>query len=564
MRKAIASIFVFFLLSSLSFGQDSKPAPKPEAKPAKTYKLRYQWTAGLKQSYDLGAAFEVGNGEVILGCKHKFEETCVSAEGEKIQLELRSTWVERSNKTGKTVRKGNSDELEKFGERGKALFTKLMAKRKVSVNSLGHISRSVKVVKRIEENLSRWVMSSVDYAPYDYLKLPEKAVKIGEAWSHKLTKSAEGIQDPAEGPSFITTFHWTLKEVKTVHGEMVATVTLKTKTEVKYQGKKPEKQVSLNDEAGQGEIHFNVSRGMIEKVQFSQSAKIVEGKVTTPFQYTFSAQLKKPAPKVKLEDKAAKATPLRYQFKAGQKRHYRLKAKYDQAGMVILGSQHKFEEKCLSVDAKTGVATLEVKSPWVERSNNTRGMNKKGSSDDFDKMGEGEKKVFLELMAKRELKVDQRGQASRDESVVKRLDKQLMRWTVAGIDAAPYEYAVLPRKAVKVGETWTRERKKKLAGPGGKATATFVTTFTWTFKKLETANDRRLATLSLTTKTVVKFLDGKPDRPLALKDAVGKGTVVFDLRGHIQSVQYDQSLKFVEGKRELPLKYAFSAELAKK
>lgn len=563
MRKATAFILVFSLLAPLSYGQDSKPAPKPEAKPAKTYKLRYQWTAGLKQSYDLGAAFDVGNGEVILGCKHKFEETCVAAEGEKVQLEVRSTWVERSNKTGKTVRKGNSDGLEKFGERGKALFTKLMAKRKVSVNSLGHISRSVKVVKRIEENLSRWVMSSVDYAPYDYLKLPEKAVKIGEAWSHKLTKSAEGLQDPAEGPSFITTFHWTLKEVKTVNGEMVATVILKTKTEVKYLGKKPEKQVSLTDEAGQGELQFNMSRGMIEKVQFSQSAKIVEGKVTTPFQYSFSAQLKRPAPKVKLEDKAAKATPLRYQFKAGQKRHYRLKANYDQGGRVNLGSQHKFEEHCQSIDGKTGVATLEVKSPWVERSNKTRGINKKGSSDDFDKMGEDEKKVFLELMAKRTIKVDQRGQASRDGSLVDRLDKQLMRWTVSGIDAAPYDYVVLPEKAVKVGETWTRELKKELSGPFGKSAVAFVTTFTWTFKKLEVLEGKRLATLSLLTKTTLKTAKGKPNVPLALKDAVGKGTVIFDLSGHIQSVQYEQSSIFVEGKREIPLKYAFSAELEK-
>ncbi|MDF1663180.1 MAG: hypothetical protein P1V97_15500 [Planctomycetota bacterium] len=566
---------VFGLLAvQTASAQDSKPTSKPTGKQnAKSYDFRYKFTKGEKRLYKLKAIYNQGAGIVVMTGEHKLEEHCQSVDekAKSAEVNLESKWVQRTNNTRGSKYKGSSDQLDSMRDDEKVFYKALMAKRSVSVNSKGAISRKLSTAKSIDRNLIHWVIGGVEYLPFDYLNLPGKAVKIGDSWSHVFQRSLEGPGGKAV--TFVTTFTWTLKGVK--KGEQsLATVALGTQTKIKFVGGPPAKPLKIKDGMGEGTIVFNLSRGHIQSVQFVHGLKFVEGTKDVPLKHSFSATYvnAKGAPKKEAKPadqsdvKPGEAYKLRYKFSKGQKRHYKLNATYNQQeGAVLLKSQRRYEESCVSVDGKTMAAKIELKSPWVERSNNTRGMSVKGSSDDLDKMGGAEKERFEKLMAKRTVSVSALGQASRGEAQsVKRIDRNLIRWTLAGIDAVPYDYLILPSKAVTVGDSWSHIQKKTLEGPGGKEPGTFITTFTWTLKGVKKHEGQTLATIALSTKTVVKFSAGSKT-PLVVKDGIGQGSVIFNVAlGHVQSVKYAQSLNLVEKRGGVSLKYSFGAELVNK
>lgn len=570
MLKQLAVLLLGLLVAQPALAQDSKPASKPTGKEneksRESYDLRYKFSKGERRLYKLKAVYNYGAGIVIMTGEHKLEEHCQSVDEKTrtAQVNLESKWVQRTNNTRGSNYKSSSDQLDTLSDEEKAFYKRLMVKRAVSISSRGSIARKLSMAKTIDKNLIHWVVGAVEYLPFDYLNLPDKAVKIGDSWSHVFKRSLQGPGGKAL--TFVTTFTWTLKGVK--KGEQsLATIALTTRTKLKYIDGEPAKPLKVKNDKGVGTVTFNLSQGHVQSVEFAQALKTNVGAKEDPLQYNFSATYLDEKRGADKDKKSAKPYKLRYQFAKGQKRHYKLNATYNQgAGSVVLKSQRRYEEHCQSIDEQTKRIQLALKSPWIERSNSTRGMSMKGSSDDFEKMGEREKELFKALMATQTVSVSPLGKAERAKAApVDRLDRNLVRWTLAGIDAAPYDYLVLPSNEVKLGDSWTNVLKRKLNGPRGKAPATFITTFTWTLKSVKKSDGQSLATVALSTSTVVKFLDGQPKRPLALKDGKGTGVVTFNVgKGHIQSVTFNQSLKFVEGGREMPLKYSFAAEFVRK
>jgi hypothetical protein len=285
------------------------------------------------------------------------------------------------------------------------------------------------------------------------------------------------------------------------------------------------------------------------------------------------AQDSKPASKPAVKptpDKKPATTPdgkaysLSYKFTKGESRTYQLRATQKMAESFEMKASQRLVETCKEVDAKKKSATLEVDGQTLKLAM-TMGQN----TQEFDSekpdpnANEREKEAMKKMMGKNTVNIAFNGAIARSKKFIEGPNRDILRSFLCSIEQVPYDFLLLPEKAIKAGESWTNALDRNLKGPGNKGVIAFRTTFTYTLKRVKNRNGIDIATINVSSTTTILNKDNLPDVP-AIKDAGGKGTIIFNVTsGHIKNLNFSTKLTAIENNRDEVLSYSFNARLKK-
>lgn len=262
----------------------------------------------------------------------------------------------------------------------------------------------------------------------------------------------------------------------------------------------------------------------------------------------------KPATK---DDKAYK---LGYKFVKGAERTYIMRASQKmetqnfemKASQIIVEKVESFDD-----EKKIGKVVLEPKSLKLSTTmgENTQEYDSEKKDPGSSPMGDA---MLKEMNKKHTLKVHADGSTKRRETKGRGPQQDVLRSFIFGIQDIPFDYARMPKKAIKVGDTWTTVLERTMK-EGDKGSLTFKSTFTYTLKRVKNRNGQDIATIQFTSSTELNKVGDVKDSA-EIKEGKGKGTLIFNIsEGHLKTVNFSVKLVVAERGRDMALKYTFGA-----
>lgn len=270
----------------------------------------------------------------------------------------------------------------------------------------------------------------------------------------------------------------------------------------------------------------------------------------------------KPAPKTdpaKPDATDGKAYKLGYKFVKGSERTYVVRASQKmetqnfemKASQVIVEKVESFDE-----EKKTGKVVLEPKSLKMSTTMGDRTEEYDSEKKDGNKPNMPGN-MLKQLNAKQTLNVHLDGSTKRKKTEGRGPQQDVMRSFIFGIQDIPYDYARMPKKAIKVGESWSTVLERSISE--GQGTLTFKSTYTYTLKRVKSRDGKDIATIQFTSKTELNK-EGNVKDSAEIKEANGKGTLIFNVTdGHLKTVNFSVKLLVAERGRDMALKYSFGA-----
>jgi hypothetical protein len=104
----------------------------------------------------------------------------------------------------------------------------------------------------------------IGHLPFDLLRLPEKPVKVGESWTHKVERTNQSATGKAS--KVIMNFTFTLRSVNDQDGQSIANIAISVKPEMDAMpGNIPAKFKSAK---GSGKVSFNLTKKQLRRLEY--------------------------------------------------------------------------------------------------------------------------------------------------------------------------------------------------------------------------------------------------------------------------------------------------------
>ncbi|MDF1662760.1 MAG: DUF6263 family protein [Planctomycetota bacterium] len=262
----------------------------------------------------------------------------------------------------------------------------------------------------------------------------------------------------------------------------------------------------------------------------------------------------------KPEVKDDKAYSLVYKFTKGAERTYLVRAaqKMETQNFEIKAAQVLVEKvESFDADKKVGTVLLEPKTLKLSTTMGDRTQEYDSEKKDPGQAPMGDA-MLKAMKAKSTLKVHADGSTKRREIDGQGPQQDVFKSPIFAIQDIPFDFARMPKKAVKAGDTWTVVLERAMK-EGDKGTLTFKSTFTYTLKRVKNRDGQDIATIQVTSKTELNKTGDVKDSA-EIKEGNGKGTIIFNItEGHLKSVNFSVKLIVAERGRDMALKYTFGA-----
>lgn len=229
-----------------------------------------------------------GDVEVVMKGHEVFVEECESYDKNKrlAILKLEKKVLQLSRKRGEKLEQFDSKKPDsKMSGLDKNTVKALMKKVVLGMKPSGLIMR--RKARVIGVDILRPFLIAIENSPHDFLAFPYKPVKVKDEWSHSLSRSDKAPSNITT--TFTTQFKYQLKSIQVKDGEKLATITFKTKTIVTVKGEFDGP--SFKKSEGQGQILFNITKGQMKSLNFTQEIILEEKKEQLKFDYKLKSQL---------------------------------------------------------------------------------------------------------------------------------------------------------------------------------------------------------------------------------------------------------------------------------
>lgn len=272
-----------------AFAQDSKD---------KAYRLEYKFKKGEEKQYRVTVkqSLSMDETKVKMSAKETFVENCQSYDPTKkvALLKIEKKHLKISRERGGKVEIFDSRKADsKLRGLDKASATQLLKTSTLPIKLNGAIKRRNPRV--IGADLLRPFLFGIENCPYDFLRFPDKAIKVGGEWSQSLARSEK---DPSNlTTTFSTQFNYTLKSISTSNAVQIAVISFKTKTKVKVVGEFDGPEFKKSE--GSGSFVFNLTDGRLQSLNYSHEIIAGDKNSDMKINYQFKALCVGPSKKSK-------------------------------------------------------------------------------------------------------------------------------------------------------------------------------------------------------------------------------------------------------------------------